>query len=109
MKIKKKIFIAIQGFAFSTYFMMTEVFAKPGIDEAGMKNEVQEWTTPLTNIALWVIPIVGGLAALYHGISWLTKEEDEKEQKPIKKILKKILFATIILELIPTIMKLLGL
>lgn len=39
----------------------------------------------------------------------MAKEEDEKEQKPIRKTLKKIVSWTLVIEMVPTIFKILNL
>lgn len=79
--------------------------AKPKPNTKGIKAETKPWLDSFNDIVLWAIPITGIIACGAHTISWLTKEEDEKEQKHIRKTLKKIITWTLVAELIPTIFK----
>lgn len=99
---------AVAGSAAAFYVAVMPVLAKPKPDTAGMKEEANNWLEPLTDVALWAIPAITLLACAVHGISWMMKEDDEKEQKPVRKTIKKIITWGIIIELLPTIIKLLG-
>jgi len=79
------------------------------IDENAAKNLITGWTTPIINIALFVIPFCGLIAALFAAIKWLQLEEEEREHRPLIKSLKRILFWTIVAELMTTIFKIFGL
>ena len=105
---KSKINAAVAGGITAILPALTTVLAAPRPNEEGFKREIEVWTEPFTNIALWAIPIITGLVCLVHGISWMIKDEEEKEQKPIKKTLKKVIMWGLILMLVPTILKLLG-
>lgn len=78
------------------------------IDENAMTDLVKEFTTPITNICLIVVPIIGILACLYTGVIWFTKDEEEREQKPLGRSIKKILLLTFVLEALPALMKIFG-
>lgn len=108
-EIKRKIEVVIASTSISVLPFITNVMAKPKPNTEGLKAETQPWIDSLTNYALWVIPSLGIIAGVAHFIGWLTKEEDEKEQKPIRKTLKKIVTWTIVAEMIPTIFKLFNL
>lgn len=79
------------------------------IDVEGIKNLVNPYIVDFTTLLLWAIPIVASAVALVTGVKWFSKDEDEREQKPLSKSLSKILFWAIILELIPVLFKLFGL
>ena len=49
--------------------------------------------------------LVAVIASAAHGLSWMVKDEDEKKQKPVLKMLKIIWGIAVVLELIPTIYK----
>ena len=87
--------------------MKNYVHYAPNIGAA--KDWISSWTKPITDFALWLIPIVALISLLVAFIRWYTLDEREKEQKPFMKILKNHLFALIIAESITTILKILGL
>lgn len=78
------------------------------IDESAMTDLIKEFTVPITNICLIVIPILGILACLYNGVIWFTKDEEEREQKPLGRSIKKILLLTFVLEALPALLKIFG-
>lgn len=80
-----------------------------GFDEAAAKALVEQFMTPLTSFLLWAVPIAAIAACLASYISWATKDDDEKEQKPVAKTIKKIIFWAIIAEMISAIFKVFGL
>lgn len=108
-EIKRKIMVIIASFTISVCPFITTVMAKPKPNTEGLKSESKPWIDSFTDFALWLIPGVGIIACIAHGLSWMAKEEDEKEQKPIRKTLKKIVTWTIVVEMIPTIFKILSL
>lgn len=107
-EIKKKTAVITASFTISTLPFITTIMAKPKPDTEALKAESQPWINTFIDYSLWLIPSVGVIACFAHAVGWLTKEEDEKEQKPIRKTLKKIITWTIAAEMIPTIFKLFG-
>ncbi|WP_071441737.1 hypothetical protein [Traorella massiliensis] len=92
------------------FFYTIPVFlVTPSFNEDEARNTFNEWFTPLTDFALWAIPITGMFVLLVSYIGWLGKDENEKEQRPFKKTGITILVTTIIVELIPTFFKIFGL
>ena len=108
-EIKKKIAVITASFTISALPFFTTVMAKPTPNTEGLKSESKPWIDSFTDFALWLIPSVGIIACIAHGFSWMAKEEDEKEQKPIRKTLKKIVSWTLVIEMVPTIFKILNL
>lgn len=85
------------------------MIAAPGFNLGEFKKMVESFSKPLTTAALWAVPIVGGLMIIIHGIEWLQKQEQEKDQKPFKPTFVKMIKWIIIIELVPAILKIFGL
>lgn len=86
------------------------VYAKdPEFNNAEAQSLVNKILEPLTTFALWAIPAVTLAVLAYNGIQWLMKDEDERENKPFGKTFKKTIFVAVLLELLPTILKIFGL
>lgn len=96
---------ATAGILIAFYSTMTPILAKPKPNTEGVKNEAKPWLDSFTDICLWAIPLVAVIASAAHGLSWMVKDEDEKKQKPVLKMLKIIWGIAVVLELIPTIYK----
>ena len=73
------------------------------------KNWVTGYTEPITQALLWVIPIIGIIAALVSVIKWLALSDEEKEQKSWSKPLITILKVVLVGEAITIIFKIFGL
>ena len=80
----------------------------PSFDNSAAEELAGGWIDPATTFALWAIPSVTGLVLLIHGLTWLSKDEEEKEQKPYQKTAKKILIIAAVLMSISVILKILG-
>lgn len=80
-----------------------------GFDIDAAKSLVESFMTPLTSFLLWAVPIAAIAACLASYISWAAKDDDEKEQKPVAKTIKKIIFWAVIAEMISAIFKVFGL
>lgn len=78
------------------------------IDEGAFKEYVNSYIQPITNALLWLLPLIGMMAAGFAVIRWLLKDEIEREQHPVHKPLIKILWAVGIGESISVIFKILG-
>jgi len=88
---------------------MTPILAKPKPNTEGIKNEAKPWLDSARDIGLWLIPLTGLVACIVHTVTWMTKDEDEKSQKPVWKMLKKIIGFTIGGEMLTVLWKLLSL
>lgn len=80
-----------------------------GFNEAAAKDLITSFVTPLTSFLLWAVPVIAAAACLAAYLGWVGKDEDEKEQKPIAKQLKKIIFWAVVVESISAIFKIFGL
>lgn len=80
-----------------------------GFNEAAAKDLITAFVTPLTSFLLWAVPVTAGAACLAAYLRWVGKDEDEKEQKPIAKQLKTIIFWAVVVESISAIFKIFGL
>lgn len=80
-----------------------------GFDENAAKALAESYITPFTSFLLWAVPLVcvAGCVAKY--ITWMGKDDDEKEQKPIAKSIKTYIFWAVIVESVAAIMKVFGL
>ena len=109
MKLGTKLFLIASEAAMLT----TRVFAEDGdgvtIDTTEAQNQIKNLTDGITKIALWAIPLVGGVAILISIIRWLTLDEQEREQRPVHKQIIKILAAIIVGESINVIFRIFGL
>lgn len=80
-----------------------------GFDEAEAKRLATSYTGPFTTFLLWAVPIICVIGCVAKYITWMGKDEDEKEQKPIGKSIKRYIFWAVIVESIASIMKVFGL
>lgn len=108
-KKKRKFKVVMVSCYVSLSTMMVTINADPGFDEDGWKEVTTDWSDPIMSYALWLVPIVGLIMAIVSGVMWMAKDEEYREQHPLKKREMPIIIATIILELVPTIFKLLKL
>ena len=100
---------ATAGILIAFYSTMTPILAKPKPNTEGIKNEAKPWLDSARDIGLWLIPLTGLVACIVHTVTWMTKDEDEKSQKPVWKMLKKIIGFTIGGEMLTVLWKLLSL
>ncbi|MCI6272218.1 MAG: hypothetical protein MR601_04640 [Erysipelotrichaceae bacterium] len=80
-----------------------------GFDEAAAKSLAESYITPFTSFLLWAVPLVCVVGCIGKYITWMGKDDDEKEQKPIAKSIKKYIFWAVVVESIAAIMKVFGL
>lgn len=110
IRIRRKIKIGIAAIIIMLPLATTKIYAAPPqFDESGAKNLVNDWVKPLTSFGLWAVPGVTCVILLISGLMWLQKDEEEKEQKSWKKSAVRTLKTAIVIELVQTIMKILGL
>ena len=81
----------------------------PSFDNNKAMQTVRAFTTPLINFLYFAIPIVVGLAAVGTAVGFFLKDEDEREQRPLQKSLKKIVLWGVIAYSINIILSLFGL
>ncbi len=79
------------------------------IDEGAFKDWANSVATPIANILIWLIPVVGLIVTARVILKWLAMEQQERDQNPLHRPLLKILGAVGIGESIPVIFKILGL
>ena len=108
-KLVQKSRVIMASLFVSSSMMCVNVCAKPSFNEGGFKSETKNWTEPIMNFLLWATIPVGGIICVLTGVYWLLHDEEYKEQHPLKRRLTPIVIGTIVLELIPTIFKLLNL
>ncbi len=90
--------------------LTTNVHAQtPGFNNEEAKAAVKAFIQPLTTFGLWAIPVVALAALLFSALVWLTKDEDERENKPYAKTAKKIIIVAVVSEMMPVILKIFGL
>ena len=78
------------------------------IDEGKAKNLVLGLINPIVSIGLWLVPLLALIACIFSYISWLIKDEDEKERHKPFRLIKKIIIGTVIVESIMTIFAIFG-
>lgn len=76
------------------------------LDVEGSKTFISGILDPIVTVALWVIPIIGIIAAIIEVIKYLSQDENERQRDSLFKRLKTIFLAVIIGETIPIIFKL---
>lgn len=106
-KIKQK-----AGFVFvNLIFAINHINAvgTPTFDNGAAQTAANGFLDPISTFALWAIPIAAGVAMGISGLVWMSKDEDEKENKPFVKTAKRILIVAIIVECIPALLKIFGL
>lgn len=80
-----------------------------GFSDTEAREFVTAYTTPFINFLLWLVPIGATIAILVSVVIWFGKEEAEKEQRPVSKTIKMILFWAVIAESVMVILKVVGL
>lgn len=88
--------------------LQQESIKAAGFDEAAAKQLVDSFITPLTNTALWLIPTATALSCFIMFLFYIGKDEDEKQQKPFGKAVKKIIGWAVFVWCIPAILKIFG-
>ena len=78
------------------------------IDEQGLKDWIKSIVQPITNIALFVIPLIAVATTLISFAQWFALDDQEKQQRPFSKVLKRNGLALIIAESIPVLLKFIG-
>ncbi|MFV0380763.1 MAG: hypothetical protein ACK5KR_00790 [Breznakia sp.] len=80
----------------------------PTFDNSAAETAANKFVEPLTTFLLWATPVIAGVVIMVIGILWMIKDEDEREQKPFMKQVKKIIIVAIVVESISTILKIVG-
>lgn len=80
-----------------------------GVDEGALANLVDSFVSPVLNYAMVLIPVAAAVACGVTYLMWLSKDENEKESKPVGKSVKRIIFWAVIIEAVPAILKIFGL
>ena len=114
-KIRK---ISLLWSVFTTFLLSAmTIFAEPtptpttspiNINETGIKEWIQGIVQPITNVALFVIPLIAVAATLVSFAQWFALDDQEKQQRPFSKVLKRNGLALIVAESIPVVLKLIG-
>lgn len=106
---KKKLFLTFISIGIinsSSLIYAAEGAPKLNVDEA--QNAVLGISEPITTLAMWLIPIITGIVLLYSGLTWLMKDEEEREQKPFVKNAKKIIIVAVFLMAVPVLLRIFG-
>ena len=98
----------ITSILLSSSVIVTQAKDTPTFDAGQAKTAANGFLTPLSDTALWAIPLIALVVIAVSGISWLSKDEDEKEQKPFTKTVKRIVFVSILVECAPVLLKIFG-
>ncbi|MDQ0363242.1 hypothetical protein [Breznakia pachnodae] len=80
----------------------------PTFDNSAAEEVASGWVDPATTFALWAVPILTLLVLVVHGLTWMSKDEEDKESKPYQKTAKRIIFVAIGIESIGVILKIVG-
>lgn len=89
-------------------FGLSITTTQAAVDTGAAKALIQSYTTPITNLALWLIPVIALISLLVSFAKWYMLDDREKDQNPFSKTLKKHLIALAIAESLSTILKILG-
>ncbi len=77
----------------------------PTINDVQVIDTIRNSISPVVNILMVVLPLSFFLAILITGISHFSKDEREREQKPIGSSIKVLLVGYLILQIIIVIVK----
>lgn len=80
----------------------------PSFDNSSAQSAAGGYLGNVSTFLLWAVPVVTGVVLLVHAVSWMCKDEDDKEQKPLIKTAKKTLFVALFAEFVSVIIKILG-
>lgn len=108
-KSNKKLTSASAGALIACYSTMTPILAKPKPNTAGVEKEIKPWLDSALDIGLWLVPLIGLIACIVHTVTYLAKDEDDKNQKPVWKVWKRTIFIVLVAELLQVFFKTLGL
>lgn len=93
---------------FLNQFKLNLPYILSGFNKGEAMNFVKTYTDPLTSFLLWAVPVIAIIAAIISGITYLIKDEEDRDRKKFSKELKRILFVAIIIESISVIFKIVG-
>lgn len=89
--------------------MNSPILYEIGFNTEEAKRLFNSIANPLTSFLLWATPFICIAACIWKYVAWAGKDEDEQEQRPIWKTIKKYIFWAIIIESLSAIMKIFGL
>lgn len=90
-------------------FLIYVMTYTPKFDNNEAQRLARGIITPMTTFALWATPLVAGLAAALTAVQFFSKDEEEREQKPLGRSLSKILKGAVLAMSVPAILKIFGL
>ena len=88
---------------------ITPLLLEVGINQNAAKALIKKYTDPAISVLLWLIPFACTIACILTVINWLSKSDEEKEQRKPGGIIKKIIFWSIVAESIVGILAIFGL
>lgn len=105
-KIKRVVMLFVMGVS----LLPVGIFAagEPQFNSGEAQNAASNILTPMIDFGLWIIPSVATVSIIVAGVIWLCKDEDEKENKPFTKTLKRILIVAVAIESVQVILRIFG-
>lgn len=92
----KKIKASFYTFMIFTLIKTSNVIAAVTINQQQAQSDIKNITDPISNILLWAALPLTGLSIGWAYMTWSGKDEEEKEQMPFVKSVKKHLIAFVI-------------
>lgn len=87
---------------------LNPVFAAPGVNEEELKTLVGDYVNPISNVLIWLVPIVAVIGAAIVGLRFFFKNEQEQEEYDLMGKFVKYGIVASILQSITIVFKIFG-
>lgn len=87
---------------------MNPIFAAPGVNEEELKTLVGDYVNPISNVLIWLVPIVAVIGAAILGLRFFFKNEQEQEEYDLMGKFVKYGIVASILQSIAVVFKIFG-
>lgn len=105
MKKIRKFKVAISTFTICTLIKLNSVSAAVSFNQGQATTDVQALLDPIANVMIGISIPLAICSAGYSYFTWNGKDEEEKEQMPFHKSIKKHVIAFVLFGLLSTILK----
>lgn len=109
-KVKMKVIYSVLICNLVVFVTNMKIVHATGFDDGAAKSLAQSYTNPFLTFLLWGIPVSCAVACVVVVITYLIKNDpDEKEQAKPGKVMKRIVFWSVVGESISALLAIVGL
>lgn len=105
MKKTRKFKVALSTFMICTLIKLNSVSAAVSFNQSQATSDIKALLDPIANVMMIVALPIAICSGGYAYFTWNGKDEEEKEQMPFHKTIKKITIAFVLFGLLGTILK----